>query len=85
VNRDEEVVTLLRDIRDGQQAALAQHREHLALARAEAERMRAVAEESLRVQRAAVDRARNVMLLGVPLVVVLLALLVYLLVRYRIL
>jgi len=43
MSREDEIVQLLTDMRDGQPEALARQREHLELARAEAEHMRRTA------------------------------------------
>lgn len=85
MSRDEEIVQLLTDIRDTQREAVVRQREHLDLARAEAERMRRTAEEAVALQRTAVDRAKSIGRIVVPLILVLMALVAWLIVKYRIL
>jgi t-SNARE complex subunit (syntaxin) len=85
MSREDEIVQLLTDIRDGQRTALHRQQEHLELARAQAERMRQTAEESVAIQRAAVERVKRVGRVVLPLIIVLVALIVWLIVKYRIL
>lgn len=85
MSREDEVVQLLTDIRDGQREALVRQREHFELARTEAERMRRTADESVGLQRAAIERMKRVGRIVLPLILVLVALLVWLIVKYRIL
>ena len=73
------------DIRDGQREALNRQQEHIELAREQAERMRKTAEESVAIQRAAVERVKRASRIVLPLIVLLLALVVWLIVKYRIL
>ena len=85
MSREDEIVQLLTEIRDGQREALGRQREQFELARGEADRARRVAEESVGLQRRAVDRVRSVSRIVLPLIAALLVLLVWLLVKYRIL
>jgi len=85
MSREDEIAQLLTDLRDGQRQALVQQREHLELARAEAERMRRISEESVALQRTAIERMKRVSRFVVPIIVVLIGLLVWLIVKYRIL
>lgn len=85
MSREDEIVQLLTDIRDGQREALGRQREHVELARSEAERMRRTAEESVGLQRSAIDRFKRISWFVIPIIVVLIALLVWLIVKYRIL
>jgi len=85
MSREDEIVQLLTDIRDGQREALTRQRDHLELARAEAERMRRTAEESVALQRSAIERVKRISRFVVPIIIVLIALLVWLIVKYRIL
>jgi len=82
---DGEIVTLLREIRDGQREALARMTSQLDLARQQAERMNKVAEDSVRLQRAAIERARRLGLTIAPVIFLLVLLVGYLLIKYRIL
>ena len=83
MSRDDEIVDLLTELRDGQREALARQHEQLELARAEAERMRRIAEESVALQRAGIDRMKRVSRVVVPIIVLLLALVGWLIFKYR--
>ena len=83
--RDDEIVELLIEIRDGQREALARQHEQLELARAEAERMRRIAEESVALQRSGIDRMKRVSHVVLPIIVLLIALVVWLIFKYRLL
>src|SRR5262245_66644743 len=72
--RDDEIVELLTEIRDGQREALARQHEHLELARAEAERMRRIADEPVQLQRAGIDRMRRISWIVLPIILLLIAL-----------
>jgi predicted neutral ceramidase superfamily lipid hydrolase len=85
MSREDDIVELLTEIRDGQREALNRQREHVELAREQAERMRRTAEESLAIQRTAVDRVKRVGRIVLPLIIALIALVVWLIVKYRIL
>lgn len=82
---DSEIVTLLREIRDGQREALARMTSQLELARQQADRMNKVAEDSVRLQRAAIERARRLGLMIAPVIFLLVLLVGYLMIKYRIL
>ena len=82
---DNEIVTLLRELRDGQRDALARMTAQLELAQQQAERMNKVAEDSVRLQRAAIERAKRLSAAILPVGALLAALVVYLIVKYRIL
>jgi hypothetical protein len=79
------IVDLLRRIEANQRQGLDAQRDQLAFARAQMERTERMASESLAVQKAAVERAKRIGAIALPLVVVLLALLAWLLIRYRVL
>jgi t-SNARE complex subunit (syntaxin) len=85
MSREDEIVQLLTDIRDMQRETAARQREHVEIARAEAERMRRTAEESVALQRSAVERARSIGRIVLPLILALMGLVVWLIVKYRIL
>jgi hypothetical protein len=80
---DDQIVELLTEIRDGQREALARQREQLELAREEAERMRRIADESVALQRAGIDRMRRISRIVLPIIVLLIALLVWIIFKYR--
>jgi hypothetical protein len=55
------------------------------LAQQQAERMNKIAEDSVRLQRAAIARAKGTMLAIAPVILLLVALIGYLMIKYRIL
>jgi hypothetical protein len=65
---DERIVTLLTEIRDNQREML--------------ERQRTQIEESLKLQREAVNRTRTIARLAIPAILVCIAAIAYLVVRY---
>ena len=83
--RDDEIVELLTEIRDGQREALARQREQLELARTESERMRRIADESVALQRAGIERMGRMSLIVLPIIVLLIALVAWLIFKYRLL
>lgn len=78
----EEIVALIKEIRDNQRLALARQEEHLEVARQQLERSRSQVEESIQLQRAAVARVKNISRIALPALVLCLGLIVYLMVRY---
>ena len=82
---DGEITALLREMRDGQREALDLAKSQLNLAQEQAERMNKISENSLRLQQAAVDRARGAILVIAPVVTLLAALVAYLIFKYRLL
>ncbi|HWJ04177.1 MAG TPA: hypothetical protein VNS57_00110 [Steroidobacteraceae bacterium] len=81
--RDREIVEFLRRIEANQQQALAAQQEQLALVRSQMERSERTIAESVGLQRIAVARQSQVRNFVLPVVLLLVALLVYLLVRWR--
>jgi hypothetical protein len=84
MTRNEDIDSMLKQIVENQRMALELQREHLDLARAQLERSNQSINESLELQRAAVARQSMLTRLLLPLVGVLLALLMYLLVRWNV-
>lgn len=78
----EEIVALIKEIRDSQRLALARQEEHVELARQQLERSRTQVERSIELQKAAVERVKQISRIAVPGIVLCLALIVYLIVRY---
>ena len=78
----EEIKALLVEIRDNQKLALERQEEHLAVAREQVSRSRSQVEESLSLQKQAVDRFRRVSLIAVPGILLCIALILYLVIRY---
>lgn len=83
--RDDEILELLRRIERNQQAALQVQREQLALAASQLERSGRSIDESLALQRVAVARQAQVRNVALPLILALVGLLVYLVLKWRIL
>lgn len=81
---DAEIIALLRRIEQNQQRGLELQQEQFALAKAQFDRSNERIEESLGLQRVAVRRQEQVRNIALPLVLVLLFLLGYLLVRWRV-
>ncbi len=81
--RDREIVEFLRRIEANQQQALAAQQEQLALVRSQIERSERTIAESVGLQRIAVARQSQVRNFVLPVVLLLVALLVYLMVRWR--
>lgn len=82
---DREIVELLRQIESNQRQALAAQQEQVALVRAQMERSERTIAESMTLQKVAVARQSQIRNLTLPLVGLLLGLLVWLLVRWRML
>jgi hypothetical protein len=79
---DEEVLALLREIRDAQCEIAAQLTAQRALAEEEMRRSRERVEESLALQRVAVRRQQIITAIAVPSIVACIAAIGYLAVRY---
>jgi cytochrome c-type biogenesis protein CcmH/NrfG len=79
----DEIIELLRRIEANQLRALEAQQEQLTLARAQVERAEQRVAESISLQKVAVQRQAKAAIVFLPVVVALLALLVYLLVRWR--
>jgi hypothetical protein len=82
VSEREEIVALVREIRDNQRLALARQEEHLELARQQLERSRTQVAQSIELQKAAVARVKHLARIALPAIVLCLGLIVYLIVRY---
>jgi hypothetical protein len=77
-----EIRDLLIEIRDNQRLSLQRQEEHLAIAREQIERSRNQIDQSLALQRQAIERVKRVSRIAIPGIVLCIALIVYLLVRY---
>ena len=80
-----DTTALIRQVLANQEKAIELQREQLELARAELERSSRTIQESVELQRAAVAKQSQVIKIVFPLIGVLLALLVYLMLRWDIL
>lgn len=81
-NETREIVELLREMRDQQKETAATVQRLETLLQTQAENTTKRVEQSIELQKVAVERQRNAMLLGVPLVLLCLALIAYLILRY---
>jgi hypothetical protein len=85
VERHDEIIEALKRIEQNQEKALLAHEKHLELAQAQLERSRQSISESIELQRVAVARQAQVRNIALPLILVLLVLLGYLLIKWRVL
>ena len=83
MEKHDEIIDLLKRIEQNQEKALQAQEKHLALAQAQLERSGKNITESIELQRVAVARAAQLRNIALPLILVLLALLVYLLIKWR--
>lgn len=84
MERHDEIIEALRRIEHNQEKALQAQEKHLALAQAQLERSSHSIKESIELQRVAVARQAQVRNIALPLILVLLVLLSYLLVKWRV-
>ena len=84
MERHDEIIELLKRIEQNQEKALQTQEKHLALAQAQLERSNQSIGESIELQRVAVARQAQVRNIALPLILVLLVLLGYLLVKWRV-
>jgi hypothetical protein len=85
VNDNDEVVELLARIEENQRKALEAQQQHLQVAQAHLDRSNRTVQESIELQRAAVARQAQITRFILPVLVVLLVLIAYLVVKWRIL
>lgn len=78
----DELFKLLTEIRDNQKLSLLRQEEHLAIAREQIERARRQVEESIGLQRQAIDRVKKISRIAIPMLLLCVGLIAYLLVRY---
>ena len=79
-----EIIELLKRIEQNQEKALQAQEKHLALAQAQLERSNQSINESIDLQRVAVARQTQVRNIALPLILILLLLLGYLLIKWRV-
>ena len=79
---DQQILEVLREIRDGQREALRAMEEYRHLVKAQIEASQSTVQESVTLQRLALKRQRAVTLIAVPGIVACLAAIAYLVVRY---
>ncbi len=83
--QDDDVTALLRRIEENQRQALDAQREQLDIAKAQLERSNQSIQESIELQRAAVAKQTQIAKFVLPVIGVLLALVVYLAVKWDVL
>ena len=81
----DEIIEALKRIEANQVKALQAQAEHIALAKAQLERSERTINESVALQKVSVARQTQVTRIALPLIVLLVVLLAYLLVKWRIL
>ena len=79
---EQKILETLREIREGQKEMLAVAAAHRALAQEQLQKSRASIDESVALQREAVRRARTVTLIAVPGILLCIAAIAYLVLRY---
>ncbi len=79
---DEDLRSLLREIRDNQNESLKLQRAHLDHAKQQLERSRTQVAESIGLQREAIAKTRTIMAIAIPGIVLCIALILYLVARY---
>lgn len=78
----DEIRKLLVEIRDNQRLSLQRQEEHLEIARRQIERSTSQVQESIELQRVAIDRVKKVSRVAIPGILLCVALIAYLLIRY---
>ena len=82
MSHDQDIKQILTEIRDNQRESLRRQEEHLDIARQQLERAKAQISESIDLQREAIARARTVGRIALPGILLCVALIVYLIVKY---
>lgn len=81
-DNEQPILETLREIRDGQREIIALIAKQQALAEEQVKKSRATIEESVTLQRLALQRQRTVSLIAVPGIAVCIAAIAYLVLRY---
>jgi hypothetical protein len=82
VSDKDEIRDLLIEIRDNQRLSLQKQEEHLAVAREQIDRARRQVQDSIELQRQAIDRVKKVSRIAIPGIIVCVVLIAYLVIRY---
>lgn len=82
MDRTEEIVSLLREIRDIHREAAKSQQEALAFMRAQAEETKARVDRSISLQEVSVQRQKGIQWIALPVIVICLGLVAYLLFKY---
>ena len=78
----DEIRDLLIEIRDNQRLSLQKQEEHLAVAREQIDRARRQVQDSIELQRQAIDRVKKVSRIAIPGIILCVALIAYLVLKY---
>ena len=78
----EDIRKLLVEIRDNQRLSLQRQEEHLEIARKQIERSSTQVQESIELQRLAIDRVKRISRIAIPGIFICAALIAYLLIKY---
>lgn len=84
MNENERIIELLGRIEENQRKALEAQQQHLKVAQAQLDRSNKTIQESIELQRTAVTRQAQIARFVIPLILVLLVLLGYLLLKWRV-
>ncbi len=79
---DNEIKAPLVEIRDNQRRSLAHQEEHLSITREQMERANRQVNDSLVMQKAAIDRAKQLTRIVIPVIALCIGMIVYLIVNY---
>jgi hypothetical protein len=82
MDNKEQITELLKEIRDNQVLSLRRQEEHLQIAKDQMERSRNQVQESIQLQKLAIEKVKRISRVAVPGIVICFALIIYLLVRY---
>jgi hypothetical protein len=82
VSDRDDIRELLVEIRDNQRLSLQRQEEHLEIARKQIERSSTQVQESIQLQRLAIDRVTKISRIAVPGILICVVLIVYSLVKY---
>ena len=82
MNDKDQITALLTEIRDNQRLALQRQEEHLQIAREQVERSGKQVQESIGLQKLAIEKVKRITRIAVPGIAFCIALMIYLLIRY---
>jgi len=82
VSDQEKLRDILVEIRDNQRLSLKRQEEHLEIARKQIERSSGQVQESIELQRQAIDKVKKVSRIAIPGILICVVLIVYLLIKY---
>jgi hypothetical protein len=82
---ENEILETLKEMREAQKELMAKQEEAIQFLRDEAEKSKKIREEAIALQRQAMERAKRISYIAVPLILICAGLILYLLLKYRIL